>query len=182
MLRSFASVLAASALLAGAPALAQTAPTTDAAPAAAQVIAPDPAGDIVANLRASGQFTTLLKALDASGLTALLQDKTHSFTLFAPTDAAFAALPAGTLTTLLDPKNAAQLQQLLAYHVVATRIPADQVVGHAATPVPTAINKPVTLDGSGATIKVNDADVIQAGAPASNGVIYVIDKVLTPPQ
>ncbi len=190
MLRPFALAAAVSVLVGAAPVLAQTAPASDsmpgmampAAPAAAVVITPNPTLDIVANLKASGQFTTLLKALDGSGLTPLLQDKAHSFTLFAPTDAAFAALPPGTLDTLLKPANAAQLQQLIAYHVVATKLAADQVAGHAATPVPSAINKPITVDGTGAAIKVNDATVIQAAAPASNGVIYVIDKVLTPPQ
>jgi uncharacterized surface protein with fasciclin (FAS1) repeats len=188
MFRSFALV-AASALLVGAPALAQTAPTPEAAepapatasPAAAQVITPNPSVDIVANLKASGQFTTLLKALDASGLTPLLQ-KPGALTVFAPTDAAFAAFPAATLADLMKPANAAQLQQVVAYHVVNTKIAADQVTGHAATPVPSVINKPITLDGSSTPIKVNDANVIQAAAPASNGVIYVIDKVLTAPQ
>jgi uncharacterized surface protein with fasciclin (FAS1) repeats len=200
MLRTFALAVSASALIAGAPAFAQTAPpTADQTPPAAtdqtmppasaepavpeqQLIAPDPSADIVANLTASGHFTTLLKALKASGLTTLLQGATHSFTLFAPTDEAFAALPAGMLDNLLKPTNSAQLQQVIAYHIVATKLLPDQIRGHATTPVPTAINKPVSVDGMGATIKVNDANVIQAGAPASNGVIYVIDKVLTAPQ
>ena len=189
MFRSFA-LAAASALIVGAPVLAQTPAAQPVDPAASaavsapavQVIAPDPSADIVANLKASGQFTTLLKALDASGLTSLLQDKTHAFTLFAPTDAAFAALPPGALDTLLKPANSAQLQQVIAYHVVATKLAAAQVAGHAATPFPTAINKPLTIDGASTPIKVNDANVIQAAAPASNGVIYVIDKVLTAPQ
>jgi uncharacterized surface protein with fasciclin (FAS1) repeats len=200
MLRTFAIAVSASALIAGAPAFAQTSPTTSdqtpsaatdqgmpAAPAAAavpeqQLIAPDPSADIVANLTASGHFTTLLKALKASGLTSLLQQTTRSFTLFAPTDEAFAALPPGVLDNLMKPTNSAQLQQVIAYHVVATKLLPDQIKGHATTPVPTAINKPVSVDGMGATIKVNDANVIQAGAPASNGEIYVIDKVLTAPQ
>jgi uncharacterized surface protein with fasciclin (FAS1) repeats len=156
-------------------------PPPAAAAAAVQVIAPNPTADIVANLKASGQFTTFLKALDASNLTALLQ-KPGALTVFAPTDAAFAALPADMLANLMKPANAAQLQQVIAYHIVNTKITTDQVAGHAATPVPSVINKPITIDGSSTPIKVNDATVIQAAAPASNGVIYVIDKVLTAPQ
>ncbi len=184
------TLAAAATIIMSAPALAQTPAAAPAgsdqpAPAAAsaeqQIIAPNPSADIVANLKASGQFTTLLKTLDGSGLTALLQ-KPGAFTLFAPTDAAFAALPAGVLDNLMVPANSAQLQQFVAYHVVNTKLVAAQVRGHAATPVPSVVNKPITVDGSSGTIKVNDATVIQSAAPASNGTIYVIDKVLTAPQ
>jgi uncharacterized surface protein with fasciclin (FAS1) repeats len=163
------------------PAASPTDQPLPAAAAAVQVIAPNPTADIVANLKASGQFTTFLKALDASNLTSLLQ-KPGALTVFAPTDAAFAALPADMLANLMKPANAAQLQQVIAYHIVNTKITADQVTGHAATPVPSVINKPITIDGSSMPIKVNDAAVIQTAAPCSNGVIYVIDKVLTAPQ
>ncbi len=168
-----------------APALAQApaaapAESASAAPSV-QVIAPNPSADIVANLRASGQFTIFLKALDGSGLTPLLQ-KPGALTVFAPTDAAFAAFPADALANLMKPENAAQLQQVIAYHIVNTRLPVDQIAGHAATPVPNVLNKPITINGMANPIKVNDANVIQAGAPASNGLIYVIDKVLTAPQ
>ncbi len=191
MPRPIALAVAASLALASAPAFAQTAPAAPAtdsmagmamsAAPAAVVIAPNPSADIVANLKAAGQFTVLLKALDGSGLTPLL-DKPGALTVFAPTDAAFAALPADRLASLMKPENAAQLQAVIAYHVVNTRIPADQVTGHAATPVPSVINKPIVIDGTASPIKVNDANVIQPAAPASNGVIYVIDKVLTAPQ
>jgi uncharacterized surface protein with fasciclin (FAS1) repeats len=174
------SLLSASAFAQPAASPTDQPPATAAAPQT-QVIAPNPSADIVANLKASGQFTTLLKALDATNLTSLLQ-KPGALTVFAPTDAAFAALPPGVLDNLMKPANAAQLQQVIAYHVVNTKITADQVTGHAATPVPSVINKPLTIDGSSTPIKVNDANVIQAAAPASNGVIYVIDKVLMAPQ
>jgi len=194
MLRSFAfaaaaTVLMASQALAQAPATppassgsmpAAAAPATAAAPEA-QVITPNPSADIVANLKASGQFTTFLKAADASGLTPVLQ-KPGALTVFAPTDAAFAAMPADVLANLMKPGNAAQLQQVVAYHIVNTKLLAAQITGHAATPVPSVINKPITIDGSSTPIKVNDANVVQAAAPASNGVIYVIDKVLMAPQ
>ena len=178
----FASTAFAQSAPAAAPATDQAAPPAT-APGVPQVqlIAPNPSADIIANLTASGHFTTLLKAIQGSGLTTLLQDKTHMFTLFAPTDEAFAALPAGTLDNLMLPTNSTKLQQVIAYHVVATKLAPAQITGHASTPVPTAVNKPVTVDGTGGSIKVNDANVIQAGAPASNGVIYVIDKVLMAP-
>jgi uncharacterized surface protein with fasciclin (FAS1) repeats len=189
MFRPLAFAAAASVLIGAAPALAQTAPApADSMPGmampaapAVQVIAPNPSADIIANLKAGGQFTTFLKALDGSGLTPLLQ-KPGALTVFAPTDAAFAALPADMLANLMKPENAAQLQQVIAYHIVNTKLAADQVAGHAATPVQSVLNKPITIDGSATPIKVNDANVVQAGAPASNGVIYVIDKVLTAPQ
>jgi uncharacterized surface protein with fasciclin (FAS1) repeats len=191
MLRSFVFA-AASTLLAASHALAQTPPAASdpvaatsasppAAPATTQIITPNPSADIVANLKASGQFTTFLKAADASGLTPLLQ-KPGALTVFVPTDAAFAALPADVLANLMKPGNSAQLQQVVAYHIVNTKLLPSQVIGHAATPVPSVVNKPITIDGSSTPIKVNDADVVQAGAPASNGVIYVIDKVLMAPQ
>jgi uncharacterized surface protein with fasciclin (FAS1) repeats len=190
MIRTVVLAAVASALCAGAafaqpaPAAApadQAAPPTAPGVAQVQLITPNPSADIIANLTASGHFTTLLKAIKGAGLTSLLQDKTHSFTLFAPTDEAFAALPAGVLDDLMKPTNAAKLQQVVAYHVLATKVAPDQILGHAATPIPTVINKPVTLDGLGGSIKVNDANVIQAGAPASNGAIYAIDKVLMAP-
>jgi len=192
MFRSYASAAAGLALAAAAT-LAQTAtfaqtPGAAAAPAptspasaAADIITPNASIDIVANLKASGKFTTLLKALDGSGLTGLLSSP-GAFTLFAPTDEAFAAVPADTLATLMKPENAAQLQALVAYHVVNTKILKDQIEGHAAAPVPSVVNKPITVDGLASPMKINDAQVLQAAAPASNGVIYVIDKVLTPPQ
>jgi uncharacterized surface protein with fasciclin (FAS1) repeats len=193
MLRPILFSVAFAALFSGEPAFAQIAaaqtvagapadsPAGAAAPASAVVIAPNPSADIIANLKASGQFATFLKALDGSGLTPLL-DKPGALTVFAPTDAAFAALPEGVLANLLKPENSVQLQAVVAYHIVNTKIPAVQVIGHAATPVPSVINKPITIDGLASPIKVNDADVIQAAAPASNGVIYVIDRVLTAPQ
>lgn len=186
MLRPFApaAILLA---FAGSPAFAQqpdaapAAPPAVAAPPAQTIIVPAPGQTIYDELKASGRFTTLVKALDGSGLTPLLQ-RPGGFTLFAPTDDAFKALPPATLADLMKPDNSAKLQQLLAYHLVNTKIAPDQVVGHTAAPVPSVINKPITLDGASGTIHVNDATVLQPGVPASNGVIYVIDKVLTPPQ
>ena len=140
-------------------------------------LTPMPSASIIATLQASGEFTKLLAALQATNLTGLIS--THpNLTLFAPTDAAFAALPPGQLDMLM--KSPTQLQAILTYHLVAAAIKDSDIKGHAATKIPTAAKKPITIDGSGPTIMVNDAKVLQAGVAASNGFIYPIDKVLTP--
>lgn len=164
---------------AGAPSAAAASPAPVMNPGAAgyRPITPMPTMNIVAELRASGEFTTLLKALDTAALTSVVS--THpGLTLLAPTDAAFAALPPGQLDTLM--KNPPQLQALLTYHLINARVTLDQVQGHAAGPVTTVSNKPVTIDGMGPTIRINDANVLQPAVPASNGLVWVIDKVLTP--
>ena len=73
------------------------------------------------------------------------------------------------------------MQAILTYHLVAASLPEGDIKGHAASKVPTAAKKSITIDGSGPTIKVNDARVLQPGVTASNGIIYPIDKVLMPP-
>lgn len=151
--------------------------TAAAAPAEQTIITPAAGANIIAELKSAGQFTTLLKLLDTDGLTAVIQ--THpDLTLIAPTDAAFAALPAGQLDAMK--KDPTQLRALLTYHLIAAKVTQEQVKGHAAGKVATAAGKDVSIDGSGAPIKINDANVIQSGVPASNGLIYVVDKVLTP--
>jgi uncharacterized surface protein with fasciclin (FAS1) repeats len=167
--------------LAGA-AMAQPAPAPAAPPPPAAAPAPPsvsltPSGDIVATLKASGQFTILLKALDGANLTSFLQGA-GPFTVFAPTDAAFQALPAGQLDTLMQPANAAQLQALVAYHLINTAVPPSKIAGTKG-PIPTAAGPTVLVDGSSSPIHVNDADVI-GQATVTNGQIYVIDKVLSP--
>ena len=141
-------------------------------------IRPTPGANIIAALTASGEFTKLLAALKDTNLTDLIA--THpNLTLFAPTDAAFAALPPGQLDMLM--KSPPQLQAILTYHLVAATIKPTDVMGHAAGKVPTAAKKSITLDGSGPTLKADTASVLQPGVTASNGIIYPIDKVLTPP-
>ncbi len=145
--------------------------------AAFTALTPAPGADLPGVLTASGQFTTLLKAATATNLAPVL--KTPGITVFAPTDAAFAALPAGQLDTLMKPENLPQLQKLLTYHVVNAKIPG--IKGHAATPVTTASGQKVTLDGTGAQVKVNDASTLQPAVSVAGGAtIYVIDKVLSP--
>ena len=189
------SLAAVAAVLSAAPAFAQPAAAppapADAAPAPAPVVpnpgaagftplTPNAGADIVAELKAAGQYTTFLKAADAVNLTGLLSAAGRQITVFAPTDAAFAALPAGALDNLMKPDNAGQLLQLVAYHVVGTKVAVAQVKG-AKGPIPTIINKNLDVDGTGEAIKVNDANVLQPEVAASNGAIYPVDKVLSPP-
>lgn len=186
---------AALSLLAGA-AVAETAPAPAAGPAAPAAAAPAadasaaapaaaPAataakvvanGDIIQTLKLSGQFNTFAKAADATNLTQLLKTNPN-LTVFAPTDAAFAALPAGELDKLMADK--AKLQEVLTYHIINAPVDSAKIKG-AKGPVPTVASKPVELDGSEETLKVNDAHIVQADVRATNGVIHVIDKVLTP--
>ena len=107
---------------------------------------------------------------------------TGPFTVFAPTDDAFAALPDGTLEDLLLPENKDKLAGILTYHVVAGAVPAADVLGQSQE-VASVNGAPLRIDGtvSGSTaVKVNDANVTAADITASNGVIHVIDKVLLP--
>ncbi|NBB16061.1 hypothetical protein GVN21_11900 [Caulobacter sp. SLTY] len=148
-----------------APAAAPTAPT---APA---VVAK---GDIVETLKASGQFTTLTKALDATNLTSVLKTN-QNLTLFAPTDAAFAALPAGELDRLM--KNPAELQKLLTGHLINATIDSTKIKG-AKGPVNSVAGPAIMIDGSGDSIMAGNATVLQSDVKATNGTIHVVDKVI----
>ena len=140
------------------------------------VVETEMATDIVALAVATEGFSTLVAALTAAGLVETLQGE-GPFTVFAPNDAAFAALPEGLLEKLLLPENIAVLTSILTYHVVAgTVMSTDVVAGDA--PTVEGSNLALTTDMG---VKVNDATVIQADVAASNGVIHVIDKVLVPP-
>jgi uncharacterized surface protein with fasciclin (FAS1) repeats len=156
-----------------------TSTTTSTTTTSYRPIVPATGSNIIAELTASGQFTTLIKALTAANLATLISSHPN-LTLIAPTDTAFAALPASQVAMLMDPANAAQLQALLTYHLINANVKASDVEHHAAGPVPSVATKPVMFDGTGAVLKINDANVLQSGVPASNGTIYVVDKVLTP--
>ena len=134
--------------------------------------------DIVDTAVAAGQFTTLVKAVQAAGLAETLKGP-GPFTVFAPTDAAFAKLPAGALDQLLA--NPTQLRAVLTYHVVPSRVMANQVTnGLSANSVQGA---PLTFQVGGGAVRVNNsATVVQADVMASNGVIHAIDTVLMPPS
>jgi len=154
------------------PALAQpAAPSATPAPAAgAAAVNVTPSGDIIQTLTASGQFTMLLKALDSVNLTSVLKTP-GPLTLFAPTDAAFAAAS-------VDMNNKAALQQLLVYHIINAKVD-DAKINGTKGPIPSAAGKPIYVDGSSTPKKANDADIL-ADVTVSNGVIHVVSKVLSP--
>ncbi len=160
-------------------ALAVAAPVFAAQPAASTAAQTQARADIVDTAVAAGQFKTLAAALQAAGLVDTLKGA-GPFTVFAPTDAAFAALPAGTVENLLKPENREQLVAILTYHVVPGRVTAGDVA---------KLDKATTVQGgdvairaTGGTVSVGNARVVQADVMASNGVIHVIDKVLMPPR
>ena len=132
--------------------------------------------DIVDTAVAAGSFNTLATALKAAGLVDTLKGK-GPFTVFAPTDEAFRKLPAGTLEKLLADK--AQLTKVLAYHVVAGKVMAADVVK--LTEAKTVEGAPVKIWAKDGKVKVNDANVVKTDVVASNGVIHVIDSVILPP-
>lgn len=134
--------------------------------------------DIVDTAAGAGQFTTLVKALKAADLVGTLKEP-GPFTVFAPTDAAFAKLPAGTLDDLLKPENKAKLAAILTYHVV----PGSVILKHMAKmhEVKTVNGAMLKVGGMHGRLMVNDA-MVQNRVMASNGIIYVIDKVLMPPE
>lgn len=133
--------------------------------------------DIVDIAAGNSDFSTLVAAVSAAGLVDTLKGD-GPFTVFAPTNAAFAALPAGTVDTLLLPENKDQLVKVLTYHVVPGAVTSDQLAGQRLS-VATVQGQNVHVNGTHG-VKVNDATVISADIVASNGVIHVIDKVLLP--
>lgn len=135
--------------------------------------------DIVDTAVAAGQFETLAAALDAAGLVATLKDS-GPFTVFAPTDEAFANLPAGTVEDLLRPENKEQLVAVLTYHVVPGEVAAAEVVN--LDEAKTVNGSMLKIDAASGGVKINDANVKATDIAASNGVIHVIDKVLLPPS
>jgi uncharacterized surface protein with fasciclin (FAS1) repeats len=137
------------------------------------------AKDIVDTAAAAGQFNTLIAAAKAADLVDTLKSP-GPLTVFAPTDAAFAALPAGTVDNLLKPENKAQLVKVLTYHVVSGKVTSGQVV--TLDTATTVEGGAVDIDASNGKVMINDAQVVQADVGASNGVIHVIDKVLLPPM
>ena len=133
--------------------------------------------DIVDTAVSAGSFETLVAAVQAAGLVDVLKGD-GPFTVFAPTDDAFAALPEGTVETLLKPENKDQLVAILTYHVVPGRVASSEVVN---------LGEATTVQGQNVTISVEDgkvmideATVITADIEASNGIIHVIDRVILP--
>jgi uncharacterized surface protein with fasciclin (FAS1) repeats len=134
--------------------------------------------DIVETAVAAGQFKTLAAALEAAGLIHDLKG-TGPFTVFAPTDEAFAKLPAGTVETLLKPENKEKLKAVLLYHVVSGNVTADQVTKLNGRSVKTLQGSSIKVKTSHG-VRVDDANVTKTDIKASNGVIHVIDTVLMP--
>lgn len=164
MFSGIRTLLVASALLVG-----------SAAPARAQHPTRGPSIPQVA--KTAGQFSTLLAAVDAAGLTETLLGR-GPFTLFAPTDEAFKRLPGGTVTDLLKPENRAQLRTLLTYHVIPGRVTAADA--RRVSSAETVAGQRVRIRDVDGELRINDAVVRIADVPASNGLVHVIDRVLMP--
>jgi len=133
--------------------------------------------NIVDTAVAAGQFKTLAAALGAAGLVDTVKGA-GPFTVFAPTDAAFAKLPAGTVENLLKPENKDQLTAILTYHVVPGKVMAADVVK--LKEAQTVNGKMLKVQVNGSSVMINDANVTAADIQASNGVIHVIDTVVLP--
>ncbi len=137
------------------------------------------AADIVDTAVAAGSFETLVAAVQAADLVDVLKGE-GPFTVFAPTDEAFAALPEGTVESLLLPENRDQLVAILTYHVVPGEVMAKDADG-ATVDLATVQGASLTVDGTGEGVTVNGVNVINADISAENGVIHVIDAVIMPP-
>ncbi len=135
------------------------------------------AADIVDTAVSAGSFNTLVAAVQAAGLVDTLKGE-GPFTVFAPTDDAFSALPEGTVENLLKPENKEQLIAVLTYHVVPGKVMSSDVSGKQLE-VATVEGSTVDVDGTYG-VKVDDAKVIKANIETSNGVIHVIDQVILP--
>lgn len=133
--------------------------------------------DIVETAVAAGSFKTLAKALEAADLVKTLKGD-GPFTVFAPTDQAFAKLPAGTLEALLEPQNKAKLQRILRYHVVSGKVMAADVVKLRSARAVSGDTIPISAPSGGVT--VDGAKVVKTDIAATNGVIHVIDTVILP--
>lgn len=139
--------------------------------------AASPANDIVDTAISAGSFKTLVAAVKAAGLVDTLKG-TGPFTVFAPTDEAFAKLPAGTVEELLKPENKAKLQAILTYHVVAGNVMAKDVVK--LNTAKTVNGQALTVKTEGGSVMIDGARVVKTDIGCSNGVIHIIDSVVLP--
>lgn len=142
------------------------------APSSAQMKA-----DIVDTAVAAGSFKTLVAAVQAAGLVDTLKSD-GPFTVFAPTDAAFSALPAGTVESLLKPENKDKLVQILTYHVLSGKVMSADIAGKKMSPT-TVEGSTVDIDATNG-VMIDGAKVVTADIETTNGVIHVIDKVIMP--
>ncbi|MEM9395708.1 MAG: fasciclin domain-containing protein [Pseudomonadota bacterium] len=136
----------------------------------------DPAKDIVDIAIEAGSFTTLVTAVQAAGLVETLKSE-GPFTVFAPTDEAFSALPAGTVEDLLKPENIEQLTAILTYHVVPAKVMSGDLSNNMMAGTVQGTDVTIMTEGG---VTVNGANVVSADIEASNGVIHVIDAVILP--
>ncbi|NDC58908.1 MAG: fasciclin domain-containing protein [Alphaproteobacteria bacterium] len=173
----FASIALATLTLAAAPAAFAKECAGPPAPAPHAAKATASRGDVVDVAIAAGSFKTLAKALTAADLVTVLKGQ-GPFTVFAPTDAAFAGLPHGELARLLKPENKAELVKILTYHVVPGRVLAADLSGKV-TEAKTVEGETLTIDARQG-VSVDNARVTKADVAADNGVIHVIDRVLLP--
>ncbi len=167
--RSFISTIATFALLVTTPVLAGC--DSDSASD------PDPLPSILETAQEAG-FTTLVAAVEAADLATVL-DEGGPFTVFAPTDDAFAALPEGTVAELLKPENKSTLAGILTYHVVEGRVTSEQVVN--LTSAKTVQGQEVAISVEDGNVFINGAQVTTVDVEAANGIIHIIDAVLLPP-
>jgi uncharacterized surface protein with fasciclin (FAS1) repeats len=135
--------------------------------------------DIVDTAAGAGDFNTLVAAVEAAGLVETLKGE-GPFTVFAPTDAAFAALPDGTVEDLLKPENKDKLTAILTYHVVAGKVMSGDIAE--GDSMAASVQGQELMIKAGDGVMINDSTVTTADIKTSNGVIHVIDKVLLPPQ
>jgi uncharacterized surface protein with fasciclin (FAS1) repeats len=148
--------------------------------AASQPAAGATAGDIIDVATKAGQFNTLATALTEAGLVETLKGE-GPLSVFAPTDAAFAKLPDGTLDSLLKPENREKLKTILTYHVVAGEVPASEVTGMSSAD--TVAGPAIDIAVKDGKVMLNDsATVVKTDVEASNGIIHVIDSVILPPE
>ena len=139
-------------------------------------------GDVIATLQQAGKFGTFLKAVNAAGLTRAL--KKGTYTVFAPTDDAFAKLAPGTLDDLMKTENKAKLVRLVQYHIVPRELPSSTFAKTSSPThtVETLAKMTITFSSDNSGAMVNGARIEETDLKASNGVIHTIDTVLTPPQ
>jgi uncharacterized surface protein with fasciclin (FAS1) repeats len=143
---------------------------------ATSAFADDPAKDIVDIAIEAGSFGTLVAAVQAAGLVDTLKSE-GPFTVFAPTDEAFAALPEGTVEDLLKPENIDQLTAILTYHVIPAKVMSGDLSNDMSAATVQGGEVKIMTDGG---VTVNGANVVTADIEASNGVIHVIDAVILP--
>jgi uncharacterized surface protein with fasciclin (FAS1) repeats len=159
--------------------LSACAPAAKPAAAAPAAAAPDAVGNIVAVAAGNADFSTLVAAVKAAGLVEALSGP-GPLTVFAPTNAAFAKLPAGTVEGLLKPENKAKLVSILTYHVLAGKVAAADAIKLDGKSAKTLNGQDIAISVKGGKVLINDATVIAADVAASNGVIHAVDTVLLP--